>query len=52
MQDIALALEITLNTGSQYIKIYEKKILEQKIIILRKNFSKISITLQKMKRNF
>ncbi len=31
MQDIALALEITLNTGSQYIKIYENKMLEQKI---------------------
>ncbi|WP_257639960.1 hypothetical protein [Campylobacter concisus] len=31
MQDIALALEITLNTGSQHIKIYENKMLEQKI---------------------
>ncbi len=31
MQDIALALEITLNTGSQYIKIYENKMLEQEI---------------------
>ena len=31
MQDIALALEITLNTKSRYIKIHEKKMLEQKI---------------------
>ncbi len=38
MQDIALALEITLNTGSQYIKIYENKMLEQKINAKEKFF--------------
>lgn len=38
MQDIALALEITLNAKSRYIKIYEKKILEQKIYAKKKFF--------------
>ncbi|WP_180381440.1 hypothetical protein [Campylobacter concisus] len=51
MQDIALALEITLNTKSRYIKIYEKKMLEKKIDA-KKNSSKMSLNLQKMKRNF
>ena len=40
MQDIALALEITLNTGSQHIKIYENKMLEQKIDTKKKNFER------------
>ena len=33
-----LALEIILNTGSQYIKIYENKMLEQKINAKEKFF--------------
>ncbi len=31
MQNTGLALEITLNTKSRYIKIYGKKMLEQKV---------------------
>ena len=31
MQNTGLALEIALNTKSRYIKIHEKKMLEQKI---------------------
>ncbi|WP_258031099.1 hypothetical protein [Campylobacter concisus] len=38
MQDIALALEIILNAKSRYIKIYENKILEQKINAKKKFF--------------
>ena len=51
MQDIGLALEITLNTKSQHIKIYEKNMLEQKIDAKKKS-SKMNINLQKKKRNF
>lgn len=51
MQNTGLALEITLNTKSRYIKIYWKKILEKKIDA-NKNSSKMNANLQKRKRNF
>jgi len=51
MQNTGLALEITLNTKSRYIKICGKKILEKKIDA-NKNSSKMNANLQKRKRNF
>ena len=38
MQDIALALEITLNTGSQYIKFMRRRCQSKKINTKKKFF--------------